>query len=54
ETVLHFMLECPAYTAAHYQLIKSLGRGACSLPFLLSHSKAIPEVLKYVNVTTKS
>ncbi|KAJ8590431.1 hypothetical protein M405DRAFT_816240 [Rhizopogon salebrosus TDB-379] len=42
QTIHHLLLEC-------HQLGRALGRKATSIPFLLSDSKAMPHLVRYIN-----
>ncbi|KIK77066.1 hypothetical protein PAXRUDRAFT_167948, partial [Paxillus rubicundulus Ve08.2h10] len=49
ENVVHFILSCPHYAREHFVLTQHLWRKALNIPHLLSHSKAIPFLMNYVN-----
>ncbi|KAF9223054.1 hypothetical protein BS17DRAFT_668662, partial [Gyrodon lividus] len=51
ENVTYFILSCPHYTRECFILAQHLQRKASNIPYLLSHSKAIPFLMNYVNST---
>ncbi|KIK34349.1 hypothetical protein CY34DRAFT_35921, partial [Suillus luteus UH-Slu-Lm8-n1] len=53
ETILHLLIACPHYRHARHALTNSLGRGASSLPFLLSDPSATPHLAKFLNATSR-
>jgi hypothetical protein len=51
ETTQHFLLLCPQYARERHILTNTLKRNASSIPFLLSNSKAVTPLIRYVNST---
>ncbi|KIK74497.1 hypothetical protein PAXRUDRAFT_120671, partial [Paxillus rubicundulus Ve08.2h10] len=49
ENLVRFILSCPHYARECFILTQYLWRKASNIPHLLSHSKAIPFLMDYVN-----
>ena len=53
ETVLYFLLRCPAHAIARRALTQSVGRDASYIRKLLSNPGTIPHTLEYVGATRR-
>ena len=53
ETVIHFLLRCPAHAIARRALFRSVGRDASYVRKLLSNPGTIPHTLEYVGATKR-
>ena len=53
ETVRHFLLECPAHSEARRSTFDSLGRNSRSISYLLSTSKGIKAMVRYVAISRR-
>lgn len=53
ETMQHFLIECPRYARARQKLQEKVGRKSRNIPYLLSHPRAIPELIKFVRDTRR-
>lgn len=51
ETVIHYLLRCPAHEGARQKLINALGPSRRDLGYLLSHPKVIPHTLRFIDDT---
>ena len=53
ETVRHFLLECPAHRETRRHTLDPLGRNSRSISYLLSTSKGIEAIVRYVAITRR-
>ena len=51
ETVIHFLMSCPAYAAQHDELHAQMSRDAHSISHLLSHPKAMKPLFRFIATT---
>ncbi|KIK72664.1 hypothetical protein PAXRUDRAFT_81702, partial [Paxillus rubicundulus Ve08.2h10] len=51
ENVAHFTLSCLQYAREHHILMLHLCRNTSNIPHLLSHSKAVPLLMNFMNST---
>ncbi|EIW85502.1 hypothetical protein CONPUDRAFT_70292 [Coniophora puteana RWD-64-598 SS2] len=51
ETIHHYLFDCPAWGRARHDLIRTLGRNAESLAYLLTNTKATQPLMRYINAT---
>lgn len=51
ETVIHFLLHCPAYAIPRRQLQQAVGRDASSMKRLLTTQKHLPPLFHYIDTT---
>ncbi|KAF8580509.1 hypothetical protein K439DRAFT_1240177, partial [Ramaria rubella] len=51
ETVHHFLMICPVYVKHCRVMAQALPRDSTSLSKLLTHSKVLPHLFKFVNAT---
>ena len=53
ESVLHYLLTCPAYALPRAALEAKLGRDSRTLAKLLSHPKAVGPLLRHISATRR-
>jgi len=53
ETVVHYLFECQAYAAEHYDMDRALGRYSRDLKGIMASMKRIKELLKFVGRTAR-
>ena len=53
ETILHFLLQCPQYDRPRHVLRQKVGPRNMNILFLLASAKAIPNLLTYVEQTSR-
>lgn len=51
--VIHYLLHCPVHETARQKLINALGPSGCNIGYLLSHPKALPHTLQFVDDTER-
>ena len=53
ETITHFLFNCPAYQNERHDLDKAIGRQCRDLEYILSNSKHVRELLKFIARTKR-
>src|SRR5882724_7240438 len=53
ETTHHFLMTCPAYTAARRQLEANIGRAARTMKTLLTNPKVFPHLFRFISASRR-
>jgi len=53
EMVVHYLFECQAYAAEHYDMDRALGRYSRDLKGIMTSMKRVKELLKFVGRTAR-